>query len=440
MTPAPGNIQTQPAAAETSGGAVFVANVPGLDRRRIDPEVMPFIDGLIRAHDVVEWDGHPTTEIWPSLVTGTNPGDPDTGGHDIWHCLLNDQGPATSFSDKLLEALPDKLISTLQIFRHFADRNFDMPCIPHRRRRHLELHRLKFNARSQPEQYRTVGGVETLFGVLGDDAAYGVVGKFEDFDDALAQWPKPDLKLQWFEIHSYDIAVHYSVHQPEVMKERGRQLDELVKALHDKAVALGQRFVLVVDHGQEPIVGSVNLEKVIKRSDANPNEFVYFTAQGVAKFWFRTPEAEGKITAALRDTPKLNVMDWRQLNDRFGFTLGKQWGHLYAITDNNHVFFPHDFHHILAHLHLGLTNKAMRSRLTDFNVKAYHGQMPGHPAERGFMVAADDSVKSLAAANELVQIIDVAPTLLSMVGAEPAGHMRGRVVLETEEKTQGVPA
>lgn len=406
---------------------MFVCNVPGLDRRRVEGQTMPFLSQLIAEHEVVDWDGHPTTEIWPTLVTGANP-----GVHDIWHCKLDDQGPATGFTDKLLEALPDKLISTLQIFRHFADRDFDMPCIPHRRRRHLQLSRLKFNARSQADQYRSVGGVETLFGVMGDDAAYGVTGKFEEFDRVLAEWPRPNLKLQWFEVHAYDIAQHYNIHNPEVMAQRGRQLDELVKALYEKCRSMGLRFVLVVDHGQEPIVGSVNLEKAIKRSGAKQSDVIYFTAQGVAKFWFRTPEARKKMTEALTETPKLNVMDWEELNRRFDFELGPEWGELYAITENDHVFFPHDFHHLLAHLHLGLTNKAMRSRLTNFNVAAYHGQMPGHPAERGFMLAADPAVHSTVGEDQRVQIIDVAPTLLAMVGVNPAEHMRGRVVLQTQ--------
>lgn len=440
MTPAPApGSQTlataAPDAPGISGAPVFVCNVPGLDRRRVNAESMPFLDALIRENPVVQWDGHPTSEIWPTLVTGANP-----GVHNIWHCKFVDQGPAIKFSDKLLEALPDKLVATLQMFRHFADRDFDMPAIPHRRRRHLRLSRLKFNARSRPEQYRTVGGVRTLFGVLGDDAAYGVTGKFEDFDRVLQDWPRPDLKLQWFEVHAYDIASHYNIHKPEVMAQRGRQLDDLVKALHEKCRAMGLRFVLVVDHGQEPIVGSVNLDRAVKRSGAKKKDVVYFTAQGVAKFWFRTPEAREKVTRALRDTPKLNVMDWEQLNERFDFELTPEWGELYAICDNDHVFFPHDFHHILAHLHLGLTNKAMRSRLTNFNIAAYHGQMPGHPAERGFMVAADESLRPAAGGDGLVKIIDVAPTLLSMVGAQPAAHMRGRVVLEAVEQRRGVPA
>lgn len=405
---------------------LFVLNVPGLDRRRVDPGVMPFLAGLLEKHPQAEWDGHPTTEIWPTLVTGTNPG---AEGHDIWHCRLDDQGPPSTPGDKLLSALPDRLVTTLQMFRHFADRGFDMPAIPHRRRRHLAWSRLKFNARSEPAQYRRVGGVPTVFAALGDDAAYGVTGKFEDFDGLLADWPRPGLRLQWLEVHAYDIAVHYSLHDGDTMARRGRQLDDLVKALFEKAEAGGLRCVLVVDHGQERINGSVNLEAAIRRSGADRDGFVYFTAQGAAKFWFRTDDARQKITAAVGATNHLTAMTWQELNERFGFTLGPEWGELYAICDNDRVFFPHDFHHLLAHLHLGLTNPAMRSRLTDFNVKGYHGQMPGHPAERGYLLVADDAVTPAVGDDELVQIIDVAPTLLTLVGAAVPGHMKGRVVM-----------
>lgn len=404
---------------------VSVLNVPGLDRRRMDAETMPFLDSLVRSGSIVEWDGHPTTEIWPTLVTGANPGQ-----HWIWHCKLADQGKAKGFKDRLLEKLPDRLVATAQIFRHFIDREFDMPCIPHRRRRHLEFHRLKFNARSKPEQYRNVGGVDTLFGVLGDNAEYGVTGQFEDLGKMLAEWPRESTSLDWLEVHCYDIAVHYNVHKDEVMKQRGRELDDFAKAYHDKCKKLGRRFILVADHGQEPVADSVNLEKLLKRTGVDPAEFMHFTAQGVAKFWFRTKEAREKIEQALRASEHLNVLDWKELNERFDFELDEEWGELYAIADSGYVFFPHDFHHLLAHLHLGLTNPAMRSRLWSFNVAAYHGQMPGHPAERGFMVSDDPELRACVAAEELVRIVDVAPTLLSLVGEKSMPHMKGQVVME----------
>ncbi len=418
-----------------SGAApVSVLNVPGIDRRRINRETMPFICDLIDKGTLVEWDGHPTTEIWPTLVTGANP-----GKHLIWHCKLDDKGPAVNWKDRLLEKLPDRLVATVQLFRHFADREFDMPCIPHWRRRHLDFHRLKFNARSKPEQYRNVGNVDTVFAALGDDAAYGVTGNFEDFEKAQAEWPRLDTRLDWFEIHAYDIASHYNVEREDVMKARGRQLDDFARTYHDKCVAAGRRFVLVVDHGQEPVVGSVNLEKALKKAGVKSSEYVYFTAQGVAKFWFRNADARKRIEAVLRDTAHLHIMDWQELNEKFGFELDEEWGELYAIADNGRVFFPHDFHHLLAHLHLGLTNPEMRSRLWNFNIAAYHGQMPGHPSEIGFMVTQDESIRATVESGGMVEIIDVATTLLSLVGSKPLTHMKGKVVFEDTGKSADRP-
>jgi hypothetical protein len=422
---APLNLDEPESKVPATFAPVSVLNVPGIDRRRLDRKTMPFIYDMVKSGYLLEWDGHPTTEIWPTLVTGANP-----GKHFIWHCKLDDKGPSMSWKDRLFEMLPDRLVTTVQLFRHFANREFDMPCIPHRRRRHLEFYRLKFNARSEPHQYRNVGGAETVFAALGDGAAYGVTGNFDDFPAALEKWPRLDTRLDWFEIHAYDIASHYNVSNQEVMKLRDRQLDDFAKAYHDKCVAAGRRFVLVVDHGQEPVVGSVNLEKVVKKSGAKPSELVYFTAQGVAKFWFRSDSARKKVEATLRATPYLHIMDWQELNERFGFNLEKEWGELYAIADNGRVFFPHDFHHLLAHLHLGLTNPEMRSRLWNFNIAAYHGQMPGHPSELGFMVTSDDSIRPRVAEGEMIQVVDVATTLLSLVGARPLPHMEGKVVYE----------
>ena len=282
-------------------------------------ESMPFLTGLISSGTLVEWKGHPTTEIWPTLVTGANP-----GTHWIWHCKFKDKGLAFKWTDRILEKLPDRVVTTLQLFRHFADAEFDMPCIPHWRRRHLEFHRLKFNARSKPEQYRNVGGLDTIFAALGDRAAYGVTGLFEELDEFLENWPRQDTALDWFEAHAYDIASHYNIDREDVMKKRGRELDGFARAYHDKCVALGRRFILIVDHGQEPITGSVNLQKILKDTKVDPAEFVYFTAQGVAKFWFRTPNARKVVESALREVQNLNVMDCKELNEMFGFNFDKE--------------------------------------------------------------------------------------------------------------------
>lgn len=401
---------------------VFVLNIPGLDRRRVDARAMPFLHRILTERAVVEWDGQPTTEIWPSLVTGANPGQ-----HDIWHCKVDWQ-EADAPSGGWVEKLPDPLAKTVQLLRHLKDSSFDMPCIPPWRRRHLAFHRLKFNVRSEPEHYRTVGGLRSIFGVLGDDAAYRMIGRFEQFESGIEALPTPGLKLEWLEVHAYDIAVHYYADRPEVMKRRGSELDRLAETLHDRCAERGVTFALVIDHGQEDITGHIDLIRAVEKSGAKRGEYTCFVGLGVAKFWFRTPEAREKVAAALERLERTTVMDWRELNDRFDFTLGPEWGELYAIADHDRTFFPHDFHHPLASIHAGLTNAAMRRRLFSPHQVAYHGQMPGAVSEVGLMVVADDAWTPTTEGQK-ARIKDVAPTLLAMVGASPAEHMDGEVVM-----------
>lgn len=404
--------------------SLFILNVPGLDLRRITPAAAPFTHELLQTYATRTMPGHPTTEIWPTLVTGVNP-----GRHHIWHCEIDFKDDDT-FGGRLIDRLPDRLVCTAQMLRHFVDRSFDMPCIPRWRRRHLRFHRLKYDARQEPEEYRTVGGVPTLFDHLGDAAHYDMVKRFDRLPAHLERCPDPRYRLQWLEIHAYDLVEHYYLDRPDVMDPMTRELDDFIRAAHDRCRAGGTRFMLLVDHGQELVRGLVDIRRPLASTGVRREAYCYFQAVGVAKFWFREEAARRKITAALEAVPHLNLFTWRELDERFDLELGPRWGELYAITDNDHVFRRHDFQHLLADLYFGLTSREMRRRLTRRHHVAYHGLMPGHPAETGYFLVADPEVRPVADAE--ARLVDVAPTALSLVGCEPPPRMQGRVVLRAD--------
>lgn len=54
-----------------------------------------------------------------------------------------------------------------------------------------------------------------------------------------------------------------------------------------------------------------------------------------------------------------------------------------------------------------------------------HGYLPHFPSERGWILTTD---KELSASVPEGHIVDIAPTLLSLAGAQPPPHMSGRTL------------
>lgn len=99
------------------------------------------------------------------------------------------------------------------------------------------------------------------------------------------------------------------------------------------------------------------------------------------------------------------------------------YGEIFAYLDPGHIFFPHDFHHPLANLWLGLTDSIQRSRLRDPRHRGNHGHLPHFEAEKSFAILLDDVFEGESGP---ATILDVAPSILGLLGQEPPPTMKGR--------------
>ena len=103
-----------------------------------------------------------------------------------------------------------------------------------------------------------------------------------------------------------------------------------------------------------------------------------------------------------------------------------EFGELFCITKPGFIFYPHDFHHPLANIVIGLTNSDQRARIFNFKHKGYHHHLPGNDSEIGFLVFLDNSYKTHKNEHE---IIDFAPTILKLLGYKKPEYMNGRPIL-----------
>lgn len=399
---------------------LFVCYLPALDRRRVSAGLTPFVHRLLTDYPSVGLRTQPTTELFPTLITGTNP---DT--HQIWQVSLKGR-ISEAWADRLLDCLPSWLTTTYQCVRHSLDPAYDLPAIPRRRRRHFNLHRIKYTRRSiAPDVLKDIGGVPSLFGLLGDEARYRIATDFKEIPRVLDGLPDDRYALDLLEFYAFDLLCHWNLDRARVIEKHLCLIDDFVRDAHERCRQKGVTMILLVDHGQEPVTGSVDLKKLLKTTGVPPEEYHYLIEVCVARFWFKTDHARQAITQMLEVTPQVAVRTNEQLRQYNIFFDDDRFGELYAIANHGTIFFPHDFYHPLANLFLALTTPMVRRRLFNPRHRGVHGNLPNHPAEEGYMVLADSYYET---DTRWMQLIDFAPTVLHLLGRDKPDVMRGRSV------------
>lgn len=414
---------------------LVVCYVPGFDRRRLSPEHTPFIHQSLETLPTVNFRTQPTTELVPTLITGVNPHQ-----HKLWQVRLKPDQPR-SLAQRVIDLLPDTLLTTAQCVRHRLDPAFDLPTIPPRRRRRFELHRNKYLRRQKTGKaaVESIGGVPSVFGVLGDDSRYEVITRFDRLQEAVTHKPLGDVALDFLELYVFDLFSHWNLDQPDAITQKMDLIDDALALLHRRCQDAGARLMLLVDHGQELVQDTIDLPAALKASGVSRDEFTWYSEVAVARFWFKTDAARHAITHALQQLPHTNVLSNQDLAD-FGIEFQDRdgFGELYAVTDHGHIFFPHDFHHPVVNWYMSHKHPEQAARRHNPVHRGYHGHLPDHPAERGYALVFDHTVTLAGPAQ--AQLIDAAPTMLALLGQPAPDHMRGRVLYHAARPATGIAA
>jgi len=216
---------------------------------------------------------------------------------------------------------------------------------------------------------------------------------------------------------------HWHLDDDAVMDDALRRTDDFVRALHARCMERGTRFMLLVDHGQELVVGTIPLVQALRGSGVPESEFTYFAELASARLWFHSDRARRVLPSLLRELPHVTLRDWREMHACDVRFEDDTFGELYVFADAGYVFFPHDFYQPLGNLVLGIMDRQQRARAGQPVHRGNHGYLPENPSERGWMLIDDASLQPRSTETS---IVDVAPTLLNLVGATPPDHMQGR--------------
>ncbi len=410
---------------------LFVCYIPGLDRRRVDPENTPYVHTLLQDYPSSRLRTIPSTELTPTLLTGVGP-----GKNHIWQVSLKDTAPLSPMG-KLINLLPEFITTTAQCFGHLINSSNDLTAVPWWRRRQFNLHRMKYTRReTDPNCLDEIGGYSSILKELGhDDAGYVFCKHFIDMEKGLDVFPRQGKRLDFVEFYGFDLYSHWHLDKTDKIEEKLRYVDSFVQRLHKRCRDAGVTMMLLVDHGQEPIRASVNVKRLLKHSGVPREEYVYFCEVSAVRFWFKTERARTAITKMLESLQHTTLQTRQQMFDHGICFDDPRFGELYLFANHGHTFFPHDFYNPLANLFLGLTDNLLRPRLLNARHRGNHGHLPDHPSEEGYLVMGEQGYNT---ANGTMDVIDFAPTIMSLLGEQPAEHMTGTTIFTRTGKVAEV--
>ena len=389
---------------------LIVCYVPGLDRRLISDVSTPVIAEMLNRYSPVTIRTIPDTELVPTLLSGVYPHQ-----NRIWQVSLDVREKRT-LPQRMFDALPDLVSTTIQCIRQYLNPEFDLATIPPRRRRNFVQHRFKYTRRAaSPETLEQFNGYKTLFGVLGKDSRYWFTSDFSTLGSLAEEVLANPLHLEFIEMYALDLYQHWHLDNKEGMRDALADTDRFVKTL-----------ILLSDHGQQLVIGTIPLLQALRKSGVRQADYSYYCSLACCRFWFHTKQARERIISTLEQLTNCSLIHFRDMHEYALCFDDDSFGEYYLMAEAGYVFFPHDFYHPIANLYLGLLGHSQWSRVFNPVHRANHGYLPHYPSEKGFMIFADDDIEPN---RDQMTLIDFSPTVLEYLGADIPAHMTGRSVV-----------
>lgn len=403
---------------------LLVLYIPSLDRRRMSPEDTPYLNGLFARRPVIELETHPSIELLPTIVTGQWPHE-----HRCWQVKIRQRTRRTVLQ-RLVDMLPRWLTTTSQCVLHRCRPSFDLPTVEPRRRRQFENYRLKQKrlAENAVTQFDFTG-VPSIFTAL-RGGRYRILRTLRAGDQPIEKIIDNTFCFELLDHYAIDILCHWNLDRPDVVREGFQRVDKFVARAHERARQLGMRTVVLVDHGQEAVRTYIDLNRILSGIGVPTDEYNYYIEVTNARFWFFTPRARAVLLERLSGINGAVLLSNNEMaRYHVAFRDEEGWGDVYLIADPGYAFFPHDFYHPLVNAYMSRKTPEQAARLRNPRHRGTHGHLPGCAADTGLLVPLDGDLEAVSLRG---QLIDVAPTVLSLMGASIPATMRGRPLLRVQ--------
>lgn len=392
--------------------------ISGLDLRRIDRRSTPYLDHLLTVCPWMVFRNLPSNELFPTIVTGVDPTE-----HGVWGVKLKHRRQPDRHN--LVERLPDWMTTTAQGCLHFLTNNCDLAAIPPRRRRQFEITRTKYKRRNlNPEAILNIGGYETILEIVGRDRSrYHFSSASKPQKKLLPVLCADGHTLEFLELYSIDRFQQWHLDDDKEVCRFYSVIDDFLRKLAKQCTATGMSLMIFSDHGHEPIRGSIDIASILKQQPVPVQDYSYFIEVSNIRLWFHTAEARRRILACLSRLEHAHLMTYKDMSQYNVPLKDDAYGEVFLFLNPGYIFFPHDFYQPVANAFLGLTDRMQVKRIRDPRHRGNHGHLPHFDAEKAFVVLADEGY---TATQGHADIIDLAPSMLSVLGYASPAYMNGR--------------
>lgn len=407
---------------QTTLERLVICYVPAMDVRKIAAGACPYVAGLLDAHPSIRFRSQPTTDQIATILTGTYPHE-----HGLWGPRLKDDWRARTPAQRLIDLLPDAVTSTAQCAAHLINGPIDLATIPPRRRRRFDW--LRFNIKHASDVgkvVRPINGLPSLFTVVGSERGrYVYHDNYWRLEELLGSVANADYAVEMVDAHCLDHMQHWNMGDATPMDTYYRGIDDFVASMHAKCRRNGIGFVVLSDHGMEPVDRVVDLLGDLSKLHLSSDDFDIFVENSKATLWLHNQMARTKIINFL------NFCDYGALVEREAMAQynllfeDNRYGDVYFYANPRCTFFPVDFHNSLASLLMTVIDPQQRQRFRKPWHRADHGYFPKNDCEVGFMVLAEDGYRAIT---DAATLLDIAPSLLALLGYDSPETMQGRVL------------
>lgn len=393
---------------------VLLCYIDGLDIRSINKSNFPFLYNAIKSYPFASIKSPPTSDALPILLTGTSPHE-----NGMWGVRLK----SDSCIPKIIDKIPDIITTTLQCIAQIFTGSFDLPTIPPKRRRCFEVRRTQHNKNyKKTENLLNFGGLTSCLGVLGSGKCKYLFSRMTPSQQLLNKIASGSYLLEIFQSYNLDLFQRWNMDKPQEITDLFKKTDYFISTLYQKCRDNNITLILFSDHGYDKVNKYINIKEHLDNIKISKSEYKYFIEVSMARFWFHTDDARSEITEMLESIDNaslLKLADLKKYNLKFN---NNRYGDIFIMTHPGHIFFPHDFHHPIGNLFLGLSDSRQTPRIFNPVHRGDHCLLPDFDSSKGFIVLMDKSYKTKI---DVGDITDIAPTLLDILNIKQPESMNG---------------